>query len=428
MDPASSVLVKMNAVSCMKWRRLMDIGQQNKSTFISDDRFTCLVEGCSFKTIYRRALSHHINTVHNEEKNLVCDTCGYRTNDPSSFSKHKKTHDDLRKYKCSECDYTASTMGYVRSHMVSHATEKLYKCDQCEYTCVRRSGIRSHMMKHIGVKPWSCPNCEYSSTTKNKVKRHIGMRHKDNSEPQRQKIKIQFDTDMYRIDGMKQGAEGENLDKSRDTLLVGTSDDASHPKYVVIEMLDDDESGTALGSNLVGEEVVVQEINDPIHNKLYESVTDTSQENDDNLAEEDKDPGCLYKCALCPKVDSDLGVIQEHMSVVHSETETVTASEESVQYPGQTEIIIGQLLEAAASSTSGQQHDQEVVSDTIHSENAMHSGVACIYQAADGTVINPIEVEHISDHQIVALQDDAVSTAVESILHLQNIPIRGDVV
>ncbi|XP_066265599.1 zinc finger protein 260-like [Branchiostoma lanceolatum] len=113
-----------------------------------------------------------------DAERYVCDVCGFKTVNSSSFFRHKKRHKGEKPFMCGECGYRAYDNYRLVEHMRKHTGEKPFKCDQCDYKASMKSGLIQHMKKHTDEEPYSCEICNYKTYKKSNlsfhVKRHTG--------------------------------------------------------------------------------------------------------------------------------------------------------------------------------------------------------------------------------------------------------------
>ena len=211
------------------------------------------------------------------------------------------------------------------------------------------------------------------------------MRHSEKRQPRRRNVCIKFDLSAFRIN------------KSGDSV-------SCKPKYLVVETVDDP-TDTALASNMVGQEVIV--------NETVETVDSPSDHQPS-----DQEDNCLYKCAYCDFTQPSIETVQGHMAVEH------------------TDQVAGEIME----SSCGEDLGGEVLTDPEQVTILLTTDI--ITENAEVTIATE-EVDTFTSHveeqtevevesrtvntevvQATALQDDAVSTAVESILHLQHLSVK----
>ena len=103
-----------------------NFGLKNHITSVhgGEARFVCHHDACVFRTNSEHKLKHHVRSVHDKIKDLVCDKCPYRTAEHNNLRRHMKSHAD-----------------------VSERT--FYGCILCETTTTQKVGLKKHMeMKH----------------------------------------------------------------------------------------------------------------------------------------------------------------------------------------------------------------------------------------------------------------------------------------
>ncbi|XP_070200820.1 uncharacterized protein [Littorina saxatilis] len=161
----------------------------------------------------------HDGETHAEEtgvsENLVCDMCGYRSRDNTTYylhyhkyfkhgiplpkgwtaytcdlcgkelytkfqlKDHKRTHAEKTPFVCELCGAGFQSRSNLHSHVLHrHKEEKKHSCNGCDRTFKTRTQLAVHERTHTGVRPFSCPQCTYRSTTRGNMRLHLVNRHK----------------------------------------------------------------------------------------------------------------------------------------------------------------------------------------------------------------------------------------------------------
>lgn len=140
----------------------------------------------------------------------ICDICGKRFPQKSSFDQHRRRHLGEKKFSCQLCDKTFTSKGELQGHMKGHLNVKAFKCEHCgnayrkkytynihltkvhgignakikipekKYTCHICPGkfsdkikLARHLCTHTGLKPYSCYVCDKKFIDKSCLKRHM---------------------------------------------------------------------------------------------------------------------------------------------------------------------------------------------------------------------------------------------------------------
>ena len=134
--------------------------------------------------VYRKSsiLRAHIQNIHNNERNLQCTKCVYKTNRKYVLKLHLESHDIENKVSCNLCDKTFKCGSILRKHHTSvHLRDEdlpKYKCINCDYTTHHQRYLNGiHQRKHTGEKPHSCPVCEKKFARKFILRSHCKLLH-----------------------------------------------------------------------------------------------------------------------------------------------------------------------------------------------------------------------------------------------------------
>lgn len=311
------------------------------------------MNGCKYETVYRRALIHHMNTMHKDEKNLICPYCGYKTEDKSTFGRHIKNHDSSQVYKCAQCNYTSSKVEYVKRHMLKHSRQygketgsyatqthpmNLFICDECEFQTTEVDELHRHIhSNHADLTSWGCSRCEFRNSSQEVVLDHIVNMHDSGAEM------VQHHVAEVNLD--------QNLDQE------GTNQE--QVSYIEIDQVDMDGNTLIWVSENTGEE--------------ESNAISTTEEN-------------IYACGTCGFTSIDLQVISSHIYTDHPSSLPDDQGTSNLDYANDN---IVEVIEVSSSDI----------------DNGLSGNPPMVNEAA----------------HVVTLENEAVSTAVESILHLQQI-------
>ncbi len=364
----------------------------------------------------------------------------------------KISHNPEKPFHCHLCDYRAPDKSYLRSHMVGHEDVKFFFCDECDYSTNRANSLRVHVQsRHIGIHPWKCPYCIYAAHSKVKVRAHIKNRHEGRGEVVRRNIIVKFNMDAYRT--KKPGKNKVSSSKAS----LGMDRDV---KYMVVEQVPDDAEGAG---------VILCNNNANSDEDVWTSVGEEVTVSQNMDGEADEPDNITYRCAFCEyqsasidqvqlhigethPCDEDVDVMDESLAVINEDSHQVAAIDGSVQNI-QVEVInqeSGEVVQVIPENVEsivdiipeeGVQIDEviqeqpahmaevtedgqifEVVQDqTGHVIDDLAKGYHLVQQATNKTVVLVINQDNTVEHgRTDILQDEAVSTAVESILNLQD--------
>ncbi|KAJ3661064.1 hypothetical protein Zmor_005485 [Zophobas morio] len=150
--------------------------QQHTKTY----PFPCNVCGRGF--IKQSMLDDHHHREHREGVIHVCDECGKTFKTDASLRKHRKLHDpSLKKKEKPMCEICGEKFMYLQEHVRKmHGGTKSKMCEFCGKGFHTKNQLNMHMMrKHTGEKRFRCSFCFHGVVTKSELDEHIRRRHSD---------------------------------------------------------------------------------------------------------------------------------------------------------------------------------------------------------------------------------------------------------
>ena len=134
-------------------------------------------EKCGSKFTGRKALNHHVRSVHNEEK-YPCSKCPEVFKTHSILLKHKIViHSKDEKYNCKHCGLRIGELSQLKAHERSHEDPK-FKCRFCSKMIKSKTALESHERIHTGEKPFPCSICSAGFTSNSGLGQHMRGVHK----------------------------------------------------------------------------------------------------------------------------------------------------------------------------------------------------------------------------------------------------------
>ncbi|XP_017035374.1 zinc finger protein ZFP2 isoform X2 [Drosophila kikkawai] len=121
-------------------------------------QFKCDHENCGKSFVNQHNLTSH-RRVHSEERNYVCELCGYRSRYREALIVHRRTHTGEKPFQCQTCDRCFASKSLLNEHQAMHSTEKPFKCDKCEAAFSRPKALYHHKHLHLGIKKFKCKIC-----------------------------------------------------------------------------------------------------------------------------------------------------------------------------------------------------------------------------------------------------------------------------
>ncbi|XP_060520673.1 zinc finger protein 70-like [Cylas formicarius] len=173
-------------------------------------KFEC--ELCDRGFLYEGALHHHVQSVHEQARQVCacaekhcgkvftsnqslkdhhkkhegveysCEQCPKMFNHPSSFKRHLKDHRDKlnkRVVPCDVCDKKVCSLKSLREHMLIHSGDMPFVCEHCGRRFRLRKNLMTHSVVHTKERPFPCNVCGVSFTQRGSMKRHFLKAHPD---------------------------------------------------------------------------------------------------------------------------------------------------------------------------------------------------------------------------------------------------------
>jgi Zinc finger, C2H2 type len=119
--------------------------------------FRCGERDCEevFKT--KSLLQFHLYQHREQEKRLVCSTCGKRYDTEEMFALHRQAHNETPAVPCEECSKTFVLVQALVHHRRAEHPEK--KCKLCARSFNAGRDLKLHMLQHAGTK-FKCDLCD----------------------------------------------------------------------------------------------------------------------------------------------------------------------------------------------------------------------------------------------------------------------------
>ncbi|CAH2101319.1 unnamed protein product [Euphydryas editha] len=142
--------------------------QQNKKF----NRLKC--GPCNIQFSTKRESDNHKKEVHSENLCWICEVCGKKFLNPSSYYTHVRSHLPDR-LECAHCDYRCVTKSDMEKHLRVHSGIKKFKCTQCSAGFHTTSNLNDHVRRcHSSAeKRFACELCPKRFHERSKLNRHL---------------------------------------------------------------------------------------------------------------------------------------------------------------------------------------------------------------------------------------------------------------
>lgn len=137
----------------------------------------CTHCGKAFK--WKQGLSNHM-LVHNPEKQMLCDVCGYSTTHMKALKSHKLLHTgEFFACTVAGCKHRANRKENMKLHIETHKQGRDFICEVCGCKFSQSKNLKRHALKHTegGLSRYKCQLCGFSSHRSDKMKEHVQRVH-----------------------------------------------------------------------------------------------------------------------------------------------------------------------------------------------------------------------------------------------------------
>ncbi|XP_026722861.1 zinc finger protein 208-like [Athene cunicularia] len=132
--------------------------------------YKCPDCGKNFRDSWK--LLRHQGT-HSKEEIFPCPTCGKRFFSSLNLIKHQQIHTVARPHNCAHCGKSFQLRFYLMKHLLTvHNGEKDYLCEDCGKVFTRVCKLKEHQRIHTGEKPFKCQECGKSFRERGTLQRH----------------------------------------------------------------------------------------------------------------------------------------------------------------------------------------------------------------------------------------------------------------
>lgn len=118
--------------------------------------------------------------VHNPEKQMLCDVCGYSTTHMKALKSHKLLHTgEFFVCTVAGCKHRANRKENMKLHIETHKQGRDFICEICGCKFSQSKNLKRHALKHTegGLSRYKCQLCGFSSHRSDKMKEHVQRVH-----------------------------------------------------------------------------------------------------------------------------------------------------------------------------------------------------------------------------------------------------------
>lgn len=125
----------------------------------------------------------HIERVHKEQKEVVCEVCNKTFKNVFSYQSHKKRAHEAKnlKHQCEECDRKCYNKSELKLHQDSVHRGVTHSCQLCSKTFAFKEGLQKHLLLAHGSeeekKRFPCPQCSRAYPLERLLRHHINISH-----------------------------------------------------------------------------------------------------------------------------------------------------------------------------------------------------------------------------------------------------------
>ncbi|XP_045204929.2 zinc finger protein 540-like [Mercenaria mercenaria] len=165
-----------------------------------------LCQMCGKKFSQRSSYKQHCNA-HNGIKPYKCDVCEKAFVYHKSLKEHKFMHDNIRRFPCTFCDKAFRQRTTLHIHLKTHKTVKDHVCPVCGRGFAQKQAMERHERIHSGVRPYTCLVCNKSFGDTSTIRRHMISLHQKTETNWREEI---LSTVKKKSDYYVYGGTGQN--------------------------------------------------------------------------------------------------------------------------------------------------------------------------------------------------------------------------
>ena len=110
--------------------------------------------------------------IHTGEKPFACLDCDKKFAQRAALNVHRRIHTGEKPFNCPDCDKTFTQSCNLNKHRRIHTGENPFACPDCDKKFTQKGAFNAHRRFHTGEKPFVCPDCNKQFKQSSHLKRH----------------------------------------------------------------------------------------------------------------------------------------------------------------------------------------------------------------------------------------------------------------